>query len=189
MDDFRRAHTEVTCAKENPSAENRSDFETHRRCYSAKSVQSWIIARFTSTGLKGVQPSPEKPGQWQGFLVVQLSRKRHKLFGASNAVRVESLRTEKFINGLFTCESEILALNQNHTRSTRSTPMSDGKRYYQAFPDEDPKRPRGRSLLDALQKLEAQFRKHITQFRVDQSDRKVGNAHKWGRTYARDWPA
>jgi hypothetical protein len=66
--------------------------------------------------------------------------------------------------------------------------MLDGKRYYRAFHDENPKRPSLRPLRDALQKLEAQFRKHITQFRVNQADRraKVGSASKRGRTHAGD---
>ena len=50
--------------------------------------------------------------------------------------------------------------------------MLDGKRYYRAFPDENPERPSVRAVLDALQKLEAQFRKHITQFRANQPEPK-----------------
>jgi hypothetical protein len=44
--------------------------------------------------------------------------------------------------------------------------MLDGKRYYAAFPDENPERPTPRALLNALEQLEAQFRKHIKEFRV-----------------------
>ena len=44
--------------------------------------------------------------------------------------------------------------------------MLDGKRYYAAFPDENPERPTPRALLNALEQLEAQFSKHITEFRV-----------------------
>jgi hypothetical protein len=44
--------------------------------------------------------------------------------------------------------------------------MLDGKRYYAAFPDENPERPIPRALLNALEKLEAQFRKHIKEFRA-----------------------
>jgi hypothetical protein len=51
-------------------------------------------------------------------------------------------------------------------RTTPEDRMLDGKRYYRAFPDENPERPSVRAVLDALQKLEAQFRKHITQFRL-----------------------
>jgi hypothetical protein len=68
VDKIRRAHTEDTCAKENPSGENRSDSEAHRRCYSAKGVQPGIVARFTS-GLISWSPSQEKPRQWWGFFV------------------------------------------------------------------------------------------------------------------------
>ena len=50
--------------------------------------------------------------------------------------------------------------------------MLDGKRYYRAFPDENPERPSVRAVLDALQKLEAQFRKHITQFWANQPEPK-----------------
>jgi hypothetical protein len=39
--------------------------------------------------------------------------------------------------------------------------MLDGKRYYAAFPDEDPKIRYPSALLDALQKLEVEFRKHF----------------------------
>jgi hypothetical protein len=45
-------------------------------------------------------------------------------------------------------------------RTTPEDRMLDGKRYYRAFPDENPERPSVRAVLDALQKLEAQFRKH-----------------------------
>ena len=52
--------------------------------------------------------------------------------------------------------------------------MLDGKRYYAAFPDENPERPIPHALLNALKKLEAQFRKHIKKFRVkaDETGRK-----------------
>jgi hypothetical protein len=43
--------------------------------------------------------------------------------------------------------------------------MLDGKRYYAAFPDENPERPIPQALLNALEELEAQFRKHIKEFR------------------------
>jgi hypothetical protein len=42
-------------------------------------------------------------------------------------------------------------------RTTPEDRMLDGKRYYGAFPDENPERPSVRAVLDALQKLEAQF--------------------------------
>jgi len=46
--------------------------------------------------------------------------------------------------------------------------MLDGKRYYAVFPDENPElRPRIQSLLDALARLEKEFRRHIEQFRVE----------------------
>ncbi len=46
------------------------------------------------------------------------------------------------------------------------TEMLDGKRYYAAFPDENPEiRPPMHGLLDALKKLEKEFRQHIEQFR------------------------
>jgi hypothetical protein len=37
----------------------------------------------------------------------------------------------------------------------------DGKRYYAAFPDQNPERPDARAVLDALEKLEAQFREQF----------------------------
>jgi hypothetical protein len=82
-------------------------------------------------------------------------------------------------------DSSILA------RTTREDRMLDGKRYYRAFPDENPERPSVRAVLDALQKLEAQFRKHITQFRANQPEPKqtkqsrarMANARKRGRTH------
>jgi hypothetical protein len=39
--------------------------------------------------------------------------------------------------------------------------MLDGKRYYAASPDENPKKPSLRALLHALESLEAQFCKHF----------------------------
>jgi hypothetical protein len=50
--------------------------------------------------------------------------------------------------------------------------MLDGKRYYLAFPDEIPERPNPRALLDALEELQVQFRKHIRQFRANQPEPK-----------------
>jgi hypothetical protein len=52
--------------------------------------------------------------------------------------------------------------------------MLDGKRYYRAFPDENPERSRVRAVLDTLQELETQFRKHITQYRPNRLDPKQG---------------
>jgi hypothetical protein len=46
--------------------------------------------------------------------------------------------------------------------------MLDGERYFAAFPDENPvMRLRMRGLLDALEKLEKEFRQHIEQFRME----------------------
>jgi hypothetical protein len=46
--------------------------------------------------------------------------------------------------------------------------MLDGKRYYAAFPDENPEiQPRMRNLCDLLKKLEKEFRQHIEEFRVE----------------------
>jgi hypothetical protein len=39
--------------------------------------------------------------------------------------------------------------------------MLDGKRYYATFPDEDPNNGYLSGLLNALQKLEVEFRKHF----------------------------
>ena len=75
VNNVRRGRTEDTCAKENPSGENRPDSEAHRRCYSAKGVQPWIIARFTSTGLiSGSSLHRRSPASGGAFLMVQLSR-------------------------------------------------------------------------------------------------------------------
>jgi hypothetical protein len=52
--------------------------------------------------------------------------------------------------------------------------MLDGKRYYRAFPDENPERSRVSAVLDALQELETQFRKHITQYRANRLEPKQG---------------
>ena len=57
-------------------------------------------------------------------------------------------------------------------RTTPENRMLDGKRYYRAFPDENPERPNPRALLDALEELQAQFRKHIKQFRASQRELK-----------------
>jgi len=61
VDNIRRAYTEDACAKENPSGENRSDPEAHRRCYSAKGVQPWIMLRFTSGLISGSSFTREAP--------------------------------------------------------------------------------------------------------------------------------
>jgi hypothetical protein len=48
--------------------------------------------------------------------------------------------------------------------------MLDGKRYYDAFPEEDAARPEmlvSHELLDALAALEREFRQQIEQFRRD----------------------
>jgi hypothetical protein len=39
--------------------------------------------------------------------------------------------------------------------------MLDGKRYYAAFPDEEPNKGYLSGLLNALEKLEVEFRKHF----------------------------
>ena len=39
--------------------------------------------------------------------------------------------------------------------------MLDGKRYYAAFPDEDPNKGHLSGLLYALEKLEVEFQKHF----------------------------
>jgi hypothetical protein len=41
--------------------------------------------------------------------------------------------------------------------------MLDGNRYYEAFPDERPALASLRALLDALARLEAEFRKYLEQ--------------------------
>jgi len=46
--------------------------------------------------------------------------------------------------------------------------MLDGKRYYAAFPDEDPEiQHRMQNLFGLLKKLEKEFRQHVEQFRVE----------------------
>jgi len=65
--------------------------------------------------------------------------------------------------------------------------MLDGKRYYRTFPDENRERPSVRAVLDALQKLEALFHKHISQFRGNQPKAaRSANPRKRGRTNAED---
>jgi hypothetical protein len=59
--------------------------------------------------------------------------------------------------------------------------MLDGKRYYAAFPDENPERPIPRALLNALEKLEAQFRKHIKEFRVSAARSTTDDSEEAGR--------
>jgi hypothetical protein len=57
-------------------------------------------------------------------------------------------------------------------RTTPEDRMLDGKRYYRAFANENPERPNPRALLDALEELQVQFRKHIRQFRANQPEPK-----------------
>src|SRR4029077_8028842 len=94
VDNLRRAHTEDTRAKENPSGENCSDSEAHRRCYSAKGVQPWIIARFTSSLNNGSSLRKRSPASCGVFLMVRgdVEPKRSELFGASTHLRAVSLR-------------------------------------------------------------------------------------------------
>ena len=50
--------------------------------------------------------------------------------------------------------------------------MLDGKRYYAAFPDEDPElRPRIRAVLDGLGNLNKAFRQHLEAFQPHSLDR------------------
>ncbi len=49
--------------------------------------------------------------------------------------------------------------------------MLDGKRYFAAFPDENPEmRLRMQTLGVLLKKLEKEFRQHIKPFRISQAD-------------------
>ena len=129
------------------------------------------------------------------FLMVQLSRRgmnclalRHSFVRRHSAPR----------NALMDClRAKAKLAPRDITILARTTPedrMLDGKRYYRAFPDENPERPSVRAVLDALRKLEAQFRKHITQFRANQPEPKeldqtkqskarIANARKRGRTH------
>ena len=51
--------------------------------------------------------------------------------------------------------------------------MLDGKRYFHAFPDENPEvRLRMQTLCVLLKKLEKEFRQHIEPFRMPQTDDK-----------------
>jgi len=52
--------------------------------------------------------------------------------------------------------------------------MLDDKRYYSAFPDENPA-IRLRGLLDALERLEKEFRQKIEHFRVKTAQPDVNN--------------
>ena len=175
VDNLRRAHTEDTRAKENPSGENCSDSEAHRRCYSAKGVQPWIIARFTSSLNNRSSLRKRSPASCGAFLRSEgtLSRSglnclalRHTFVRCHCAPR----------NALMDClRGKAKLAPRDITILARTTPedrMLDGKRYYRAFPDENPERPSVRAVLDALQKLEAQFPKHITQFRANQPEPK-----------------
>jgi hypothetical protein len=58
--------------------------------------------------------------------------------------------------------------------------MLDGKRYYASFPDENPEKPKLRALIHALERLEAQFRKHF-KFCVRQSEPRQFERTKKGR--------
>jgi hypothetical protein len=91
VDNIRRAYTEDACAKENPSGENRSDPEAHRRCYSAKGVQPWIIARFTSGLISGSSLHKRSPASGGAFLMVQLSRRGMNCLALQHTLRVPPL--------------------------------------------------------------------------------------------------
>jgi hypothetical protein len=53
--------------------------------------------------------------------------------------------------------------------------MLDGKRYYAAFPDEDPSRRNLSGLLNALEKLEVEFRKHFPPIVTNAPPKKTKN--------------
>ena len=53
--------------------------------------------------------------------------------------------------------------------------MLDGKHYFGAFPDEKPETDRLRSLLDALRKLEHEFRRHFEECGIDTGHREESN--------------
>jgi hypothetical protein len=60
------------------------------------------------------------------------------------------------------------------------TAMLNGNRYYAVFPDENPQlQLRMRALLDALEKLEKEFRQHIEQFRLE-AEQLDGNKNQTG---------
>lgn len=57
--------------------------------------------------------------------------------------------------------------------------MLDGKRYYAAFPDEDPElRPRITAVLHALAKVEKAIRKHVEQFQPEVPKSENGPTHR-----------
>ena len=64
----------------------------HRRCYSAKGVQPWIIAQFTSTGLISGSSLHRRSPATGGFFYGPVDPKRHELFGASTLALMDCLR-------------------------------------------------------------------------------------------------
>ena len=138
----------------------------------------------------------KKTASGGAFLMVQLSRSGMNCLALRHSfVRRHSAPP----NALMDClRGKAKLAPRDITILARTTPedrMLDGKRYYRAFPDENPERPSVRAVLDALQKLEAQFPKHITQFRANQPEPKqeldqtkqsrarIANARKRGRTH------
>ena len=68
MDIIRRPHTEDDGTKENAGGEHRPELKAHRRCYSAKGVQSWVIARLAFVIRQApATPANSSPASLRGF--------------------------------------------------------------------------------------------------------------------------
>ena len=66
-----------------------------------------------------------------------------------------------YVNKISTCERQNYSSGLISLHGSKGGRMLDGKRYYAAFPDEDPDKRYPSALLNALEKLELEFRKHF----------------------------
>jgi len=68
VDFIGRPHTEDDGTKENAGGEHRPELKAHRRCYSAKGVQSWVIARLAFVIRQApATPANSSPASLRGF--------------------------------------------------------------------------------------------------------------------------
>ena len=168
MDRGRCAHLENLRQKEDTGVKHCPIPETNRGGYSAKGIQPGGVPQFSSLmpGLFG--STGVKPRRSAGlFIFAPLGRRRRANVSGSGRFRAwpksMSLRSEPSLDSL----DKMIRVRVSDGRDaplyrTRQA-MLDGKRYYEAFPDEKPTLSSLHALLKALAKLEGEFRRYVEQ--------------------------
>jgi hypothetical protein len=169
VDTGRCAQLESRRQKEDASIKHCPIPKANRGSYSAKGIQPWSVPRFSSLmlGLFGSQEL--SPAEVRGFSFSLRRRPTPPIqplwiapFPASRPKSM-SLRSEPSLDSL---DKMIRAgaSDGRHAPLYRTRPaMLDGKRYYEAFPDEKPTLSSLHALLRTLEKLEGEFRKYVEQ--------------------------